>query len=165
MPELKLFQLDPPFVVLKTPPPVVPALAKGAKAKKKKKRQAEIGELISPQAQKKAEREVRRQLDEIDELAEERYAYACKILQANGPEIQTVVDRMVTTLQRMQGRPRFIVDGIPVNIEPEIIDRINKKLHTWVAVRLLVAGALWDIRIAGLKLPKKACARCGKKVK
>lgn len=136
-----------------------------AKAKAKAKRRKEIGELISPKAQKKAEREIRHALDDMDELATKRYNYATKIMQANGPEFIAVVERIVAVLQKMQGQPRFVHDGIPVNVEPEIVGKINKKLHTWVAVRLLVAGALWDIRIANMKLPKTKCARCLKKVK
>ena len=137
-----------------------------AKAKKKAKRRKEIAELMPPQAQKAAERKVKKTLDEMDEAADERYVYAKQILEVNPPAISELVEKMAQTMRRMQPeRLPFVVDGQAVNVDQEILERINKKLHVWIAVRLLVASALWDIRIANFKLPKKSCARCGKKVK
>lgn len=138
-------------------------MAKVVKAKGKRRK--EIKELMSPAAAKKAERRVKQVLGEYDDLADERYEYAKKILDANSPKVNEIVERMVETMRRMAGEPRLRVDDVYVNVDPEILERINKKLHTWMAVRLLVAAGLWDIRISGFKLPKKSCARCGKKVK
>lgn len=78
--------------------------------------------------------------------SEARAAYVKKILDANGPEITAVVSQMVTTMQRMA-------------------PNVDEEIHVWLAVRLLVSAAMWDIRIAGLKLPKSQCAKCGVKVK
>jgi hypothetical protein len=136
-----------------------------AKAKAKKKRQDEIGELMSPAAQKKAERAIRRALADMDELADERAAYANAILDANPPEIRQLVESMTEKMRYMQDRPRFVHDGIPVNIEPQVVQNLNDKIHLWVAVRLLVACAEWDIQVGNFKLPNNLCFRCAKKVR
>jgi uncharacterized protein YaaR (DUF327 family) len=140
-------------------------MAVRAKAKARSKRRKEIVDLMSPQAQKAAERKIRHELDEMDERADECYAYATTILQHNSPLIREIVEQMVETMRQMQGRPRFTVDGIAVNVEPQIVENINRKIHTWLAVRLLAAAAQWDIQISGFVLPKKMCAVCGKKAK
>jgi hypothetical protein len=136
-----------------------------AKAKAKKKRRAEIERTMSSAEQRKFERRVKQVLDDFDELADERYAYAKKILDANPPEVNEIVERLAEKMRQMAGEPRLKVDGIFVNYDAGVLERINHKLHVWSAVRLLVAAAQWDIRISGFKLPKKMCARCGKKVK
>lgn len=137
-----------------------------AKAKAKAKRRKEIQKAFSPKEQKAFERKIKHALDEADERADERYAYATTILQANSDDVREAVEKMVAIMRRMQPENlRFKVDGVYVNVEQEILERINRKLHVWVAVRLLVSAAMWDIRIAGFKLPKKKCARCLRKVK
>jgi len=136
-----------------------------AKGKKRKARQDEISDLMSDKAQKKAERAIRRQLADIDERADEYESYANLILDANPPEIRELVEGMVAVMRKMQGQPRFVHDGITVNVEPEILERINRKIHTWFAVRMLVACSEWDIQIGKFQLPKSNCYRCGKKVR
>lgn len=131
----------------------------------KKSRRGEISKLMSPEAQRKAEREAKKVLDAMDERADERYAYAQAILEINPPEVEEAVERMVGKMNEMSGPPKFVIDGVPVNVEQQILNSIQHKLHTWVAVRLLVACAKWDIRIANFKLPANACADCGKAVK
>lgn len=144
---------------------LVKAKSKKKPVKAKAKRRAEIAEPMSPEAQRKAERRVKKLLDEMDERADERYEYAMKILEANPDSVEEAVERMVKTMRHMAGPPRFVVDGQAINVEPEILERIQRKSHTWVAVRLLVACAKWDIRIANFMLPKKVCADCGVRVK
>lgn len=78
--------------------------------------------------------------------ADERAAYVKFILDANGPEVEEAVENMCVTMSKMA-------------------PTVSRATHMWVAVRLLVAAAEWDIRISGFSLPKKQCARCGKKVK
>ena len=136
-----------------------------AKAKKRKARQDEISNLMSDKAQKSAERAIRRQLADMDERADEYERYANIILDSNGDEIREIVEGMVEKMRGMQGRPRFVHDGITVNIEPEIIERINRKIHLWFAVRMIVACSEWDIQIGKFQLPKSNCYRCGKKVR
>ena len=137
-----------------------------AKAKAKAKRRKEIQKAFSPKEQKAFERKIKHQLDELDEKADERYAYAMKILQANSDEVHETVEKMVAVMRRLQPETlRFKVDGVYVNVDQEILERINRKLHVWFAVRLLASAAQWDIKIAGFKAPKKLCVKCGVKVK
>lgn len=79
-------------------------------------------------------------------LTDERYKYAQSILETNSDEVRETVSKMVTVMQKMA-------------------PTTDERVHVWVAVRLLVAAAEWDIRIANFKLPTKKCARCLKKVK
>ena len=139
-----------------------------AKAKSKpsrKKRQDEIRDLMSEKAQRKAERAIRHALDDMDARADEYVEYADAILAINSPEITELVEGMVEKMRAMQGQPRFTHDGITVNVEPELIERINEKIHRWFAVRMLVACAEWDIQIGNFKLPDNLCYRCAKKVR
>lgn len=135
------------------------------KVKAKKKRRQEITTLMSPEAQRKAEREVKKKLDDMDDKADERYEYAMKILEGNPPSVADAVERMTAQMAAMAGPPRFTVDGRAVNVDQELLNRIQRKMHTWIAVRLLVATAKWDIRIANFTAPKGVCADCGVKVK
>lgn len=137
-----------------------------AKVKAKGKRRKEIQKALSPKEQRAFERKVKEALAEVEANADERYDYAVTILQANSEEVHDAVEKMVGVLRRLAPEtPRFKVDGVYVNVDTEILERINRKLHTWIAIRLLVAAAMWDIRVAGFQLPKKKCARCLKKVK
>lgn len=137
-----------------------------SKVKAKGKRRKEIQKALSPKEQKAFERRIKETLAEVEAKADERYDYAVAILQANSDDVRDAVEKMVAVLRKLApDTPRFMVDGVYVNVDTEILERINKKLHTWVAVRLLVAAAMWDIRVAGFQLPKKKCARCLKKVK
>ena len=136
-----------------------------AKGKKRAKRRTEIAEIMSPQAQKKAEREIRHALGDLDDRADEYAAYAKMILDANPPEIRQIVEAMTEKMRHMQGQAHFSHNGIRVNIEPEVVQKINDKIHTWVAVRLLVACAECDIQVGKFQLPKNLCYRCGKKVR
>jgi len=136
-----------------------------AKAKARAKRRDEIQEIMSPQAQKALERKLKKEIGKQDDFADECEEYVQMILAANSDEVAEAVDHLTDTMKRMQGTPRFVIDGIRVNVEPEILANINHKIHRWVAVRLLVAAAEWDIRIANFKLPKDKCARCGKRAK
>jgi hypothetical protein len=137
-----------------------------AKVQAKGKRRKEIQKALSPKEQRAFERKVKESLVEVEAKADERYDYAVAILQANSEDVRDAVEKMMAVLRKLApDTPRFKVDGVYVNVDTEILERINKKLHTWVAVRLLVAAAMWDIRVAGFQLPKKKCARCLKKVK
>lgn len=135
---------------------------------KKKNRKKEISELVSPAAQRKAERSIDKRLMKMDEGADERMRYVDTIISANDASVEAIMDRMVAELQKMEGPPRLYTDGHIVNLtesEFQMLQRIQVKNFSWIAVRCLVACAEWGIRIGNFKLPTKACARCGKKVK
>jgi DNA-directed RNA polymerase subunit F len=132
-------------------------MAVKAKAKAKKKQRKEITHAVS-------EKRVRKLLEETAADADKKFKYAQRILEINPPQLTDTVERMVETLG--QSAPnRLKIDGVTVPYDEEELRAINRKLHYWVAVRLLVAAAEWDIRISGFKLPKSKCARCLKKVK
>lgn len=91
--------------------------------------------------------------------AEERYAYALPIKEMQDEATQVAINRMVAQMAHM---------APPISIEDaktaELMRSIQYKNQTYIAVRLLVACAKWDIRIANFKLPSATCADCGKKV-
>lgn len=116
--------------------------------------------------QKKKTLNVAKLLEQVEAEADVRFQYAQTILEANDDRLCEVVDSMVAIMGRMAPDPPvFRANGIVVPVDVAILRAINRKLHTWMAVRLLVAAAEWDIRISGFKLPKKNCAKCGKRVK
>jgi rRNA maturation endonuclease Nob1 len=125
--------------------------------KKKAKRKE-----IQPQLSEKRIREV---IKAEDEKAEKKFLYAKRILDANGPELNDTVGHMVEILGKHNDNPKLKIGGVYVECNQNELRAINRKIHFWVAVRLLVAAAEWDTKISGFKFPKKRCARCGKKVK
>lgn len=127
-----------------------------AKAKAKAKKKVAPAPVIS-------EKQVRQILDDQRARAEKKFKYAKRILGVNTPALNETVEQMVESLGR-QSQPRLVIDGVYVECDTAELREINQLLHYWVAVRLLVAAAEWDIRISGFKLPKSKCARCGKKV-
>jgi uncharacterized protein YneF (UPF0154 family) len=131
-------------------------MAVKAKAKAKKKQRKEISHGLS-------EKRIRQIMADEETKADKKFKYAQRILEINPPQLTDTVERMVETLG--QNAPnRLKIDGVSVPYDEEELRAINRKLHYWVAVRLLVAAAEWDIRISGFKLPKSKCARCLKKV-
>lgn len=136
-----------------------------AKAKKKEKRIAEIEELMSPKAQRKMERKVKDRLDEISEKAETRFQTAKTIYDQQPKDVQEAVDAMVKTMKHMANPPKFTMDGVTYNVDETLLNSIQRKTHTWFAMRLLVACAEWGIRIGNFKAPKGTCLRCGEPVK
>lgn len=111
-----------------------------------------------------SEKRIRQALDAENAKADRYFKYVKRILDVNTPQVNEIVDQMVNTLDRMAPN-RLKIDGVFVQCDEDELRAINRKIHYWVAVRLLVAAAEWDIRISGFKLPKSKCARCGKKVK
>jgi hypothetical protein len=104
-------------------------------------------------------------LNEHEAMIEERYAYALEIKQAQDETTEAAINRMVMRMLAMAGPPIFYHNGISVAADEERLKSIQVKSLTWIAVRLMVACAEWDIRIANFTAPKKKCAKCGKKVK
>lgn len=138
-------------------------------AKKKKKRSAEIREVFDPKAQRKAEKKLRDFLMELDERSEERERYTSVILDVNDPSMLDIMDSIIESLKRMSKVPEIVsVDGQSFRLsgaELDLAKRIQERNFRYIAIRILVACAEWNIRIGDFKLPKHNCARCGKKVK
>lgn len=123
------------------------------------RRTEEIKNLLDPKKGKAAENA----LLDYEEVIAERYAYAEKILEAQDSETLDAVDALVEKMTQMAGTPVFKHGGVSVGT-PELLRRIQQKNFHWIAVRLLVACAEWDIQIANFQLPSHLCARCGKEV-
>lgn len=139
-----------------------------AKAKKRAGRLAEIATLMDSKEQKKQERAISRFLMDLDERADERERYVQQILRANDDTIEDIVRSIVQQMEVMQGPVRLIHNGQRVNAikgEQEMLERIRRKNFRYLAVRMLVSLAKWEVRIGNFKLPAKVCADCGKPVK
>lgn len=104
-------------------------------------------------------------LAEYEALVEDRYAWALSVKQDQDEATEAALNRAVVRMLAMAGPPIFKYKGISVAADEERLKSIQVKSLTWFAVRMFAACAEWDIRIANFKPPKKACAKCGKKVK
>ena len=104
-------------------------------------------------------------LAEHEAFIEERYEYALEIKKAQDEPTTVAINRMIARMQTMAGEPRFYYKGFSVKADEERLKSIQIKSLTWMAVRMFVACAEWEIRIANFKLPTKQCAKCGKRVK
>jgi hypothetical protein len=91
--------------------------------------------------------------------ADERYAYALPIKEMQDDATKAAINRLVAQMAHM-ATPVIDEDATTLAFKKSI----QYKTQTYIAVRLLVACAKWDIRIANFKLPKSKCADCGKKV-
>lgn len=140
-------------------------------AKKKRKRSAEIAEVFDAKAQRKAEKLVRNHIMTLDELSEERDSYAQTILKENDASVRDITDRITESLKRMQPIHADIVLTVqgqrfrPTPEEVSLLKNIQERNFRYIAVRILVACAEWNIRVGDFKLPKHNCSLCGKKVK
>lgn len=117
---------------------------------------------------KKTGREIAAHLNKLEELAQERHDFVVSIMAIQDESTVAALDSMVESLHKMQGPPRLVLDGQVVSVnEDEFrqLQSIQQWNFEWIALRCLIACAEWGIRIANFKAPKKACLRCGKKVK
>lgn len=99
-------------------------------------------------------------LEELMGRAEERYQYALPIKEFQDEETQVAINLLTAQMARMA--PPILDEDTSVRNYKKSIQYKNQ---TYIAVRLLVACAKWDIRIANFKLSQTTCADCGKKVK
>lgn len=136
-----------------------PIPKKKAVAKKRRKDETQITH--DPQ---KLTKRAEKALKELQDRVEERYEYASEILKLQSDAVANAVDKMRAKMEAMAGPPKFTYDGMTY-AEDKRFYEIQRKSHVWIAVRLLVACAEWDIRIGDFKLPKGECARCGATVK
>lgn len=124
--------------------------------------------LLDSKAQRKAERELANYILDLDERSQVRADYAERILQANDESIREIVSWIVEEFRKMEGEPKIVFRGQTYNAikgETELLERIQERNFSWIAIRLLVACAEWDIRIGNFNLPNNACARCGTTVR
>jgi hypothetical protein len=144
--------------------PVIEKPVKKKALKKKSKRRAEIKKVFDPASQAAAEREIKKGMATLDEIIDDRYEFAKKVVEAQSSHVQQAIDDLVGKMTDMAGEPVFYYKGVPVHVaDKEVCARMQGKNFYWMAVRLLVACAKWDIQVADFKAPKDECAMCGKK--
>lgn len=123
---------------------------------------------MSPKSQKAVERKIDHLLMELDESTEEQDKYTRMILEANDEDIAEIVESMVESFQKMQGPPQLRYQGVKLNVseaEFNMMNEIRDRQFRYMAVRCLVSCAEWGIRFGNFKLPKRHCAKCGRRVK
>ena len=135
------------------------------KSKARKNRVAEIEELFDPKTAKKFERAWQNELIDLEELAEEHFKYAREIFLLQDLPTREVITHMTETMQRMAGEPAFRFQGRVITDDMPRLRKIQQQNFLWMAVRLLVACAEWDIQVNNFKLPPGNCARCGTRTK
>lgn len=116
---------------------------------------------MDPKAQRRYERDAENALIDLEEQVAERWEYAQGILKIQSDATWRAVSRMVEQMHRMTGPPVFRFRGQNFPVEQRRLEQIQHKNLTWIAVRLFVACATWDIQIASFKLPANQCAKCG----
>lgn len=105
---------------------------------------------------------------DLEGRSKERSKYVDAIMAVNDESVHEIIGWLVEALQAMHGEPTLFFKGATYSAiagEPFLLEKIQLRNFKWIAVRVLVACAEWDIRIGDFKLPKKSCARCGVKVK
>jgi putative cell wall-binding protein len=135
------------------------------KIKRRLQRQEEIRELTDPKTQRRFEREADNALIDAEEKAEERYRWALELKQLQDDDTTVAINRLTAKMAAMTNEPVFVYKGVSFNVEPERLRSVQYKTHLWIAMRLLVAAAEWNIRIANFKPPDRKCIRCGKRGK
>jgi len=136
--------------------------------KKTKVRQArieEIKDLFDPKAQRKWERDWQNELIDLEERVEENYKYAWEVFKLQDEPTKQALREAVKMMAHMAGEPTFRFRGRPVVEDMARLRVIQERNFLWIAVRLMVACAEWDIQIANFKLPAGKCARCLKPTK
>ena len=98
-------------------------------------------------------------LEAQEELAEARYEYAYSIKEIQDAPTQVAINRMVAQMHHM-ATPLFHADAQRL----ETMKKVQFYNQTYIAIRLFVACAKWDIKIANFKLSERHCADCGVKV-
>jgi hypothetical protein len=132
---------------------------------KRARRRREIAALIDPKTSRRFERGLENALIDLEEAVDERYESALKIYHLQDERTRDVIKGMATKMQHMAGRPNFTYKGVSLQADPDRLTKIQERNLFWIAVRLLVACAEYDIQIANFKLPDDNCAKCGKQTR
>jgi len=133
---------------------------------KKVQRKAEIKKVFDPVSQATAEREIKKGMAALDEKIDDRYEFAQRVIEAQSPQVQQAIDDLVEEMSKMADNPPvFYYRGVKVHAaDPEVAERMRTKNFYWLAVRMFVACAQWDMRIGDFKAPEGECGKCGKEV-
>ena len=94
-----------------------------------RRRVEEIKNLIDPNASRKAEREAENALLDYEEMINERYAYAEKIMEAqDGPTLEAL-EAMADAMTRMAGPARFVIGGVAVGTDEHLASIQRKNFY------------------------------------
>lgn len=114
------------------------------------------------------EKFIKRELKDLDEKVDERYAWAMKFLRKQDDATREAVSRLVEKMAAMAGRPsaKITLPGEKTPTTINVDHSFQERTFIYIAVRLLIVSAGMDIRVAKFKLPKSRCAEplCGRKV-
>ena len=113
------------------------------------------------------EKALKKLLKDLDEQTDERYAWAVKFLKGQDEKVREAVGRMVDTMKEMAGPPtaNLIMPGDKQPTTVNVDESFQDRNFVYIAVRLLLAGAKMDIRVAKLKLSNRCVEPlCGRKV-
>ncbi len=133
--------------------------------KQKARRIEEIRDLFDPKAQRRWERDWQNELIDLEERVEENYKYAWEVFKLQDDATKQAIREAVKMMAHMAGEPTFRFRGRPVVEDMARLRVIQERNFLWIAVRLLVSCATWDIQIANFKLPTSKCAKCLKPTK
>lgn len=131
----------------------------------RKRRTEEIRELLDPKAARRWERDWQNELIDLEERVEENYKYAQEIYRLQDQATRDAIQEATEMMAYMAGPPTFKFRGRPITEDMPRLRVVQERNFLWIAVRLLVACAEWDIQIANFKLPSGNCARCLKATK
>ena len=113
------------------------------------------------------EKFIKRELKDLDESVDERYAWAMKFLKRQDDVTREAVNRLVEKMEEMAGPPsaKIALPGDKTKTQINVDHSFQERTFIYIAVRLLIAGANVDVRVAKFKFPKR-CAEplCGRKV-
>jgi hypothetical protein len=127
------------------------------------KREQEITELVDPRTQRKFEREMENALADYEEAIKKRHSYAQEIFKIQDETTKRAIRMLMNKMTDMAGPPTFRYKGQDVKADESLLAQLQQESFLWIAVRLLVACADWEIRIANFKLPTNKCMHCGER--
>lgn len=128
--------------------------------KQKVKRIEEIKELFDPKAQRRWERDWQNELIDLEEKVEENYNYAREVYSLQDETTKTAISEAIEMMAHMAGEPTFRFRGRPIVEDMARLRAVQERNFLWIAIRLLVSCAEYEIQIANFKLPAGKCARC-----
>jgi hypothetical protein len=128
-------------------------------AAKKKKR------LVAKKKAKISDAYIRGELRDFTKRTEERYEGAKTLYDAQDERTRGAVDRMVQKMIEMAGEPVATIKNGKVSRTVKVDVELQEKNFFYIAMRIMVGMAQWDIRVANFVLPGKKCAICQSRVR
>ena len=102
---------------------------------------------------------------DLEERVEENFNYAWELFKLQDEPTKQAIRKAIEMMEHMAGEPTFRFRGRPIVEDMARLRVVQERNFLWIAIRLLVACAEYEIQIANFKLPADHCARCGKPTK